>query len=64
MPSKDKCKRCNGSGLTNRKPLKCSCKSICTKCENNEGFKIHPSEICDYCCGTGCLKQAKLVLCI
>ena len=57
------CLKCLGSGLTKRKPIKCDCKyTSCIKCENNEGFLVHPQELCDYCCGTGNLKDAKRVL--
>ena len=59
----DLCQKCLGTGLSNRKPIKCECEyAFCIKCENNEGFLVHPQELCDYCCGTGNLKDAKSVL--
>jgi len=59
-----KCKYCDGSGYSKRKPEKCLCGKICAKCEKNEGFTIHPCELCDYCCGTGDTELGNLVLCI
>ena len=57
------CLVCKGSGLSNRKPVKCDCDySFCINCENNEGFLVHPMELCDYCCGTGNIKDALAVL--
>ena len=64
MKSKNTCKKCNGSGYSNRKSVRCPCGKICTKCEKNEGFIVHPYEICDYCCGTGDLDSADMVLCL
>lgn len=58
------CDHCKGTGFSNRKPEKCSCGKICAKCEKNEGFKVHPAELCDYCSGTGDLDLGRLVLCI
>lgn len=57
------CNKCNGSGYSKRKSERCLCKNICAKCEHNEGYIIHPYEMCDYCCGTGNLKYADMVLC-
>ena len=46
-----------------RKPIKCDCTSaFCIKCERNEGYLVHPLELCDYCCGTGSIKDGLLVL--
>ena len=59
----DLCQKCLGTGFSNRKPIRCECEyAFCIKCENNEGFLVHPQELCDYCCGTGNLKDAKSVL--
>jgi DnaJ-class molecular chaperone len=57
------CLICQGSGLSGRKPIKCECNyTSCMKCENNEGYIIHPLELCDHCCGTGNIKDALSVL--
>lgn len=59
----DICLVCLGSGLSKRKPIKCDCIStFCIKCENKEGFLVHPLELCDYCCGTGSIKESLAVL--
>ena len=59
----DICKYCKGTGYSNREPVKCDCVSkICTRCEKNEGFLVHPYELCDYCCGTGSKEGGLMVL--
>lgn len=46
------CCDCNGTGLTNEKPQLCP-HGKCEKCENNEGFIIHPMQTCESCAGMG-----------
>lgn len=58
------CPACKGTGLTLQSPVRCDCGSFCFKCQNNEGYLIHPQQSCDNCCGTGNLETARMVLCL
>ena len=61
----DICQECNGSGFSNKAAEKCDCVGVsCMKCENNEGYIIHPFQSCDACCGTGSMVARNQVLCI
>lgn len=59
---KEKCHKCNGSGLAKHEPITCSyCDGkICYACENKAGFIRHFIDTCDECEGDGNITRRSL----
>jgi len=60
---KEKCLKCEGSGLAKYDPISCYyCDGkICWKCENKAGYVRQKLDTCDNCDGTGSLfKKSQL----
>ena len=57
---KEICKSCNGTGLSGD-DIKICPNGLCTKCEFNEGFLVHPLDECSKCGGLGSIKSLHIV---
>ena len=55
--NKIQCLICKGSGYELHKPVRCSCSSMCYKCEKKGGLLVHFYETCVICDGLGTLEK-------